>query len=148
MITHMWKARLPMIRPLMTKKFFLRQPSDPATQADSQIARDLADTLAAHRANCIGMAANMIGERKRIIAVVDDCNNILVMFNPEITHAENEYETVEGCLSLDGTRPATRYNDIEVAFQDETMHPRSSAFSGKTAQAIQHEIDHCNGILI
>ena len=132
----------------MTKKFFLRQPSDPATQADSQIAQDLVDTLAAHRENCIGMAANMIGERKRIIAVVDDRNSILVMLNPEITHAENEYETVEGCLSLDGTRPTTRYDRIEVDFQDETTHPHSSAFSGKTAQAIQHDIDHCNGILI
>ena len=137
-----------MIRPLMTKKFFLRQPSEPASIEDAAIARDLADTLAAHRGNCVGMAANMIGERKRIIAVVDERDHILVMFNPEITRAENEYEAIEGCLSLEGTRPATRYEHIEVTYQDESMRPRSNTFSGRVAQAIQHEIDHCNGVLI
>ena len=132
----------------MTKKFFLRQPSEPATPADARIARDLADTLAAHRATCVGMAANMIGERKRIIAVVNDAGDILVMLNPQIASAEGEYATEEGCLSLPGTRSARRFRRIALRWQDEDMAWHEGDFSGRVAQAIQHEMDHCNGVLI
>jgi peptide deformylase len=132
----------------MTKKFFLRQPSEAATVADVAIAHDLADTLEAHRATCVGMAANMIGERKRIIAVIDDDGSVLAMMNPEITSAEDEYEAEEGCLSLTGVRTARRFRSIAVRWQNETMEWREGAFGGRVAQAIQHELDHCNGILI
>ena len=137
-----------MIRPLMTKKFFLRQPSDPATAADAHVARDLADTLEAHRATCVGMAANMIGERKRIIAVVDEDGTTLVMFNPELVNQVGSYTAEEGCLSLPGEREARRYKRITVAYQDELMCSCEREFEGHVAQAIQHEIDHCNGVLI
>jgi len=137
-----------MIRPLMTMKFFLKQPSDPADAGDVAIAHDLADTLEAHRATCVGMAANMIGERKRIIAVLDDAGAVLVMFNPEIVRGFGSYETEEGCLSLPGTRATTRYERIEVAYQDSLMRSSQRTFRGRVAQAIQHEIDHCNGVLI
>lgn len=137
-----------MIRPIMTKKFFLRQPSAPATADDAQVVRDLADTLAVHMDGCAGMAANMIGERKRIIAVVDEKGQIIVMLNPQITSAQGEYQAEEGCLSLSGMREARRFERIEVSWQDELMRPRSGAFTGRVAQAIQHEIDHCNGVII
>lgn len=137
-----------MIRPIMTKRFFLKLPSGEATAADVAIARDLAETLEAHRATCVGMAANMIGERKRIIAVMDSDGSILVMLNPAITQREGEYQTEEGCLSLEGVRETTRYRRITVTWTDEHMQPHERAFSGKVAQAIQHEVDHCDGILI
>jgi len=108
----------------------------------------LADTLAANLGGCIGMAANMIGERKRIIAFVDGAGEINVMLNPEITFAEHEYLAEEGCLSLPGTREAKRFKHIEVRWQDETLQPHSGSFEGWVAQVIQHEIDHCNGVLI
>ena len=137
-----------MIRPIMTKQFFLRQPSETAVAADLPIAHDLADTLAANLSRCIGMAANMIGERKRIIAFVDGNGEINVMINPEITSAENEYLAEEGCLSLPGRREAKRFKRIELRWQDEEMQLRSGSFEGWVAQVIQHEIDHCNGVLI
>ena len=132
----------------MDKQFFLKQPSVEATAADVPIARDLADTLEAHRATCVGMAANMIGERKRIIAVIDETSNVLVMLNPEIASCEEPYNAMEGCLSLPGEREARRYERIAVAYQDEGMRDVQRSLSGRVAQAVQHEIDHCNGILI
>ena len=136
-----------MIRPIMTKKFFLRQPSEPATADDIAIARDLVDTLEAHRDGCVGMAANMIGERKRIIVVLDTDGSILPMLNPRVVHAEGEYRTQEGCLSLDGMREAVRFERIDVEYDDFDLQPCSATFSGRVAQAIQHEIDHCDGVL-
>lgn len=132
----------------MDKQFFLTQPSVEATAADVAIARDLAETLEAHRATCVGMAANMIGERKRIIAVLDETSKVLTMFNPEIVAYEQPYNTKEGCLSLPGERETLRYERITVSYQDESMQALRRSFKGKVAQAIQHEIDHCNGILI
>ena len=137
-----------MIRPIMTKRFFLRQPSEDAGASDAPIVRDLVDTLEAHRATCVGMAANMIGERKRIIAVVDDDGSILVMLNPYLIHWNDPYDTEEGCLSLEGTRPAHRFNRIMVGYDDELMRSCMVERSGRVAQAIQHEIDHCNGVVI
>lgn len=137
-----------MIRPIMTKRFFLRRPSEAATVDDLGIARDLAETLEAHRANCIGMAANMIGERKRIIAVMDDADRVLVMLNPQIVQAEGPFEAEEGCLSLEGTRTAKRFRRIVVSYEDLELKAREATFSGRTAQAIQHEVDHCNGVVI
>ena len=132
----------------MTKRFFLRQPSEPATAADAQVVRDLVDTLEAHRATCVGMAANMIGERKRIIAVVDEDDSILVMLNPQVTHRSGPYTARECCLSLPGEREATRYESILVSYEDSLMRSCERKFKGRVAQAIQHEIDHCNGVLI
>ena len=137
-----------MIRPIMTKKFFLRQPSEPATADDIAIARDLVDTLEVHRDGCVGMAANMIGERKRIIVVLDADGSTLPMLNPRVVHAEGEYRTQEGCLSLDGMREAVRFERIDVEYDDFDLQPCSATFSGRVAQAIQHEIDHCDGVLI
>ena len=132
----------------MTKEFFLRKPSEAATPGDATVARDLADTLEAHRATCVGMAANMIGERKRIIAVIDSAGSVLVMRNPEIVSGEGPYETEEGCLSLRGIRRANRFRRIVVRWQDESMAWCEEVFEGRVAQAIQHEIDHCNGVLV
>lgn len=132
----------------MTKQFFLRRPSEDAATTDAQIARDLAETLEAHRATCAGMAANMIGERKRIIAVVDDDGSILVMLNPRITGKDDPYDTEEGCLSLEGMRPARRFGRITVEYEDELLQRHAIDRAGRVAQAIQHEIDHCNGVLI
>ena len=137
-----------MIRPIMTKKFFLRQPSEEATAADAQVARDLADTLQAYHDACAGMAANMIGERKRIIAVFDHDDSMLVMFNPRLLHADGEFEAEEGCLALEGVRTTTRYRRIKVEYQDESLIRHTASFTGEVAQAIQHEIDHCDGIVI
>jgi len=129
-------------------KFFLQRPSDPATADDLDVARDLVDTLESHRATCVGMAANMIGQRKRIIAVVDKDGTILPMLNPHIQSATGEYQAEEGCLSLEGKRTATRYKNIVVVWEDLQLKPHERAFSGNVAQAIQHEVDHCNGVLI
>lgn len=137
-----------MDRPLMRMKFFLQKPSEVATPADLPIVRDLADTLAAHRATCVGMAANMIGQHKRIIAVVDENDAVLVMLNPELVWGKDSYQTEEGCLSLEGVRPARRFRRIRVKWEDESFCPHEQVFAGRVAQAIQHEIDHCNGVLI
>ena len=137
-----------MIRPIMTKRFFLSRPSEPATADDAAIARDLADTLEAHRAGCVGMAANMIGERRRIIAIIDKDDSVLVMLNPVIVDRSGPYAAEEGCLSLPGTRETMRYERITVSWQDVEMQARRRAFTGRVAQAIQHEVDHCDGVLI
>ena len=137
-----------MIRPIMTKQFFLRQPSEAATAQDLDIARDLEETLEAHRATCVGMAANMIGWRKRIIAVIDEHGRILVMLNPVLVDKQGPYQAEEGCLSLEGVRATTRYNRIVVQYDDPSFRACEKTFTGRVAQAVQHEIDHCNGIVI
>jgi len=126
---------------------FLNQKSEPATEVDKQVVQDLLDTLKANEAGCVGMAANMIGVKKRIIAVNMGFANI-AMINPVIVKNSGAYETEEGCLSLIGVRKATRYRDIEVEFQDVNFNKQCQKFSGWIAQIIQHEIDHCNGIVI
>ena len=136
-----------MIREIMKDTFFLSQKSMPATEEDLPVAQDLLDTLAAHRAGCVGMAANMIGVSKRII-VFDNDGVDTVMFNPEIIKHSDPYETEEGCLSLSGVRKTKRWKSIKVQYQNERFQTRFKTFSGWTAQIIQHEIDHCNGILI
>lgn len=136
-----------MVREIVHDPIFLQQKSKTATAADLQTARDLLDTLRANLDHCVGLAANMIGERKRIIAF---CNGPLlaVMLNPKIVSKSGEYETEEGCLSLEGTRKTVRYKTISVTWQDTGMNTRNSILEGYAAQIVQHEIDHCNGILI
>ena len=136
-----------MIKPIVHDPFFLGQKSEEATKADIQTAKDLLDTLAANRAGCVGMAANMIGIRKRII-VFDNNGKDTVMLNPVITEKDGEYETEEGCLSLSGIRKTKRFQFITVSYQDMEMNKKTEKFFGWTAQIIQHEIDHCSGILI
>lgn len=136
-----------MICEICKDEFFLRLPSREATAEDMDIARNLLDTLEAHSDGCVGMAANMIGVSKRIIAF--DCEGTyMVMFNPVILKKERAYQTEEGCLSLSGTRKTERYQSIKVQWQNEKFQTRVKTFTGWTAQIIQHEIDHCNGILI
>ncbi len=137
----------PVIKPIMKDRFVLRQTSVPASADDLQTARDLRDTLAAHADSCVGMAANMIGVLKRII-VFDDNGATRTMLNPEIVEASGPFEAEEGCLSLDGVRTTTRYRTIKVRFQDEQLREHTKSYRGWTAQIIQHEVDHCNGILI
>ncbi|HIT51174.1 MAG TPA: peptide deformylase, partial [Candidatus Aveggerthella excrementigallinarum] len=115
--------------------------------ADLPIAQDLLDTLQANREACVGMAANMIGQRKRIIAFADG-TTLVAMLNPRILERAGAFETEEGCLSLPGVRPATRYRTIKVGYQDLQLKQRVKSFSGWTAQIIQHEIDHCDGVVI
>ena len=136
-----------MIRAIVRDPVFLSQRSANATAADRAIAVDLRDTLFAHRDACVGMAANMIGEHKRVIIFLDG-NVPTVMFNPEIVFADGEFETEEGCLSLTGMRHTKRCRRIKVRFQDERFVRRTRDYKGWTAQIIQHEIDHCNGVLI
>lgn len=136
-----------MIQPIMKDPVFLAQKSDPATKEDLTVAQDLLDTLAAHKEGCVGMAANMIGVPKQII-VFDNDGSYMVMFNPEIVKASGKYEAEEGCLSLPGTRKTQRWKSIKVRYQNEGFQVRFKTFTGWTAQIIQHEIDHCNGILI
>ena len=137
-----------MIRELMHDPIFLARKSVVATKEDLQTAQDLLDTLNSHREGCVGMAANMIGVCKRII-VFDDSGKLSLMLNPEIVKASGEYETEEGCLSLlGGPRKTKRYRIIKVRYQTEQFQIRMKTFEGFTAQIIQHEIDHCNGILI
>ena len=138
-----------MIRPIMKDERFLAQPSIPAVhcEEDIQVARDLLETLEAHKEGCVGMAANMIGVSKRIIAF-DNEGTYMVMFNPEIVKCSDRYETEEGCLSLVGIRQTKRWRSIKVQYQNEQFQTRLKTFTGWTAQIIQHEIDHCNGIII
>ena len=137
-----------MIKELMHDPIFLGQKSQVATPGDLQVAKDLLDTLVAHREECVGMAANMIGVKKRIICF-DAGGEYMTMFNPEIIKLEMPYETEEGCLSLlGGVRPVKRYKKIKVSYQTMDFKTRLKTFEGFTAQIIQHEIDHCNGILI
>ena len=136
-----------MIKQIMKDTFFLSRKSQEATAADLPIAQDLLDTLQAHREECVGMAANMIGQAVRIIAFHIGGAPML-MLNPEIIKAEKPFETEEGCLSVKDMHKTVRYETIRVRYQNEKLHHRQKEFSGWTAQIIQHEIDHCNGILI
>ncbi len=136
-----------MVREICKDEEFLSQRAELATPADLPVAKDLLDTLNCHKAGCVGMAANMIGVNKRIIAF-DNEGSDMVMFNPEIVRKSEPYQTEEGCLSLSGTRPAKRWKFIKVRWQNERFQERQKCFSGWTAQIIQHEIDHCDGILI
>ena len=136
-----------MVRPLMTDVVFLAQKAQPATAQDVGIADDLLDTLKAHADGCVGMAANMIGVNKAIIAF-DEEGTLREMFNPVIVKSSGPYEVEEGCLSLTGTRRAKRYQTIKVQWQNERLQTRVRTFTGWTAQIIQHEIDHCDGVLI
>ena len=136
-----------MVREIMRDEAFLSRKAEPATEADLETARDLLETMLAHRDSCVGMAANMIGVNKRIIAFDNDGVPML-MFNPEIIRRSDCYEAEEQCLSLDGTRKARRWRSIKVQYQNERFQLRFKTFTGWTAQIIQHEIDHCEGILI
>ena len=136
-----------MVREIMKDPIFLSLKSAPATKDDLNVGRDLLDTLAAHREGCVGMAANMIGVSKRII-VFDNEGTDMLMFNPEIVKCSGPYRTEEGCLSLSGVRSTVRYRSIKVRYQNEEFAVRLKTFTDWTAQIIQHEIDHCNGILI
>ena len=136
-----------MIREICRDETFLAQKAAPATADDLATAQDLLDTLTAHKDGCVGMAANMIGVCKRIIAF-DNEGTYMVMFNPVILKKEGAYQTEEGCLSLSGSRRTERYQSIKVQWQNEKFQTRAKTFTGWTAQIIQHEIDHCNGILI
>ena len=136
-----------MIKPIMKDPIFLAQKSAPATAEDLPVAQDLRDTLAAHRDGCVGMAANMIGVARRII-VLDNDGVTMTMLNPEIIKCSEPYQAEEGCLSLEGTRKTKRYRKIKVRYQNEQFQTRLQTFTGWTAQIIQHELDHCNGILI
>ena len=136
-----------MVREIIHDPMILSQKCREADEGDISVAMDLMDTLRDNLDRCAGMAANMIGERKRIIAF---CNGplLVVMLNPKILSKSGKYETEEGCLSLEGTRPATRYRTIKVSWQDLEMKNRTGILEGFAAQVVQHEIDHCDGILI
>ena len=136
-----------MVRDIVKDPIFLGRKSRAAGAEDLPIAQDLLDTLAAHRDACVGMAANMIGEGVRII-VFDNEGTYTVMLNPEIVKASGLYETEEGCLSLSGVRKTKRYRSVKIRYQNEQLQVRLKTFTGWTAQIIQHEIDHCNGVLI
>jgi len=136
-----------MIREICKDPIFLSRKAEPASPEDVELAGDLLDTLKAHKDGCVGMAANMIGVCKRII-VFENQGGYMVMFNPEILKKSQPYEAEEGCLSLPGSRKTTRYQVIKVQWQNEKFQERIKTFSGWTAQIIQHEIDHCEGILI
>ena len=136
-----------MIRPIIHDPLFLAQKSEPATESDRQIMIDLLDTLRVNLDRCVGMAANMIGEKKRIIVF---CQGLMLigMFNPVILSKSKVYETEEGCLSLAGVRKTKRYQKITIDYQDIHFRKQTGTFEGFEAQIIQHEIDHCDGILI
>lgn len=136
-----------MIRDIMRDEAFLAQKAEPATPDDLPVAQDLLDTLAANQSRCVGMAANMIGVNKRII-VFDNEGKYMAMFNPEIIKKSDPYQAEEGCLSLLGVRPAKRWKSIKVKYQNEQFQVRLKTFTGWAAQIIQHEIDHCEGIVI
>ena len=136
-----------MIREICKDVIFLGQKAEPATPEDLPVAADLLETLAHHKEGCVGMAANMIGVNKRIIAF-DNEGEYMVMFNPEILRKTGPYETEEGCLSLTGVRLTKRWKTIKVKWQNEKFQQRIKNFTGWTAEIIQHEIDHCEGIII
>lgn len=136
-----------MVKQIVRDPLFLQQKSEPATEADKQVITDLTDTLKANSDRCVGMAANMIGSRKRII-IVSARPFSFIMINPVITKKTGKYETEEGCLSLDGVRPCTRYKEIEVDYLDQNFKRQHGKFVDFTAQIIQHEMDHFEGILI
>ncbi len=136
-----------MIRPVMRDILFLNQKSEPSTEADKSVAQDLMDTLLAHKSECVGMAANMIGVKKNII-IIDMGFLPMILHNPKIVSKSGSFEAEEGCLSLVGIRKTTRYKDIEVEYQDMNFKKHRQKFSGWTAQIIQHECDHLEGIII
>ncbi len=136
-----------MVRTVVRDTFFLSQTSEPAGRDDDEVVRDLLDTLQANRERCVGMAANMIGIKKRII-VVSTGEADLAMLNPVIIKKSMPYDTEEGCLSLEGSRKTRRYETIEVEYRDRDFKRCRQRFKGWTAQIIQHEIDHCDGIVI
>lgn len=136
-----------MVKQIVRDIFFLGQPSEPSTQADLSVGRDLLDTLQANREACVGMAANMIGVKKNIIIVNMGLIDV-VMFNPVIISRRGRYETEEGCLSLEGVRKTTRYQEIEVEYYDSSWKKQRQKLSGWTAQIAQHEIDHLSGKII
>ena len=136
-----------MIREICRDETFLAQKAAPATADDLATAQDLLDTLTAHKDGCVGMAANMIGVCKRIIAFDND-GTYMVMFNPVIVRQSGPYEAQEGCLSLSGVRKTKRFQTVKVQWQNEKFQTRLKTFTGWTAEIIQHEIDHCEGILI
>ena len=137
----------PMVKDIVKGKHIFAKKAQLATEADQQVVTDLMDTLRANRDICVGMAANMIGVNKAII-VVGVGPFQFAMVNPVITRKTGEYRTEEGCLSLDGVRPCTRYEEIEVDYLDSQFRPQHGKYSGYTAQIIQHEVDHCNGVII
>ena len=136
-----------MVKQIMRDPLFLGQKSEDATEADKQVVAALLDTLKANQDRCVGMAANMIGVKKNVI-VVSAGPFQFAMINPVITKKTGPFRTEEGCLSLDGVRPCTRYREIEVDYLDQNFKKQHGKYSGWTAQIIQHEIDHCNGIVI
>ncbi len=136
-----------MVRAICKDETFLAQRAEPATAEDLAAAQDLLDTLAAHKDGCVGMAANMIGINKRII-VFDNEGTYTLMLNPVIVRRSGPYEAEEGCLSLTGTRKAKRFQSIKVQWQNEKFQTRLKTFTGFTAEIIQHELDHCEGVLI
>lgn len=136
-----------MVREICRDEAFLAQKAEPATAEDLQVALDLLDTLQVHREHCVGMAANMIGSCKRIIAFEND-GKLELMLNPVILKCSGLYEAEEGCLSLTGTRKAKRFRSIKVQWQNERLQLRLKTFTGWTEEIIQHEIDHCEGIII
>ena len=136
-----------MIKSIVKDPIFLAQKSTTATLQDLAVAHDLRDTMEAHRDGCVGMAANMIGVTKRVI-IFDDNGAAVVMFNPDIVKGSGSYEAEEGCLSLNGTRKAKRWRSIKVRYQNEHFETRLKTYTGFTAQIIQHEINHCDGVLI
>ena len=136
-----------MVREICKDEAFLAQKAEPATPDDLAVAQDLLDTLAAHKEGCVGMAANMIGVNKRIIAF-DNEGEYMLMFNPVIVRQSSPYEAQEGCLSLTDTRKTKRFQTIKVQWQNEKFQTRLKTFTGWTAEIIQHEIDHCEGIII
>ena len=136
-----------MIRPIVKDVFFLGQKSEPATRQDLPVGQDLMDTLRANQDRCVGMAANMIGVRKKVIIVNMGIMNV-VMYNPVIVKNDTPFETEEGCLSLTGVRRTTRYQNIEVEYLDGSWKKQRRKYSGWTAQIIQHECDHLEGIII
>ena len=136
-----------MVKAIVRDPLFLAQKSVPTTEADKQVVQDLLDTLRANLDRCVGMAANMIGVRKNIIVVAMGPFQF-AMINPLITKKKEVFQTEEGCLSLDGVRPCTRYKEIEVDYLDQNFKKQHGTYTGWTAQIIQHEIDHCHGIVI
>ncbi|MBQ6595254.1 MAG: peptide deformylase [Clostridia bacterium] len=136
-----------MIRPIVRDVLFLGRKSEPAARQDLAVARDLRDTLRANRESCVGMAANMIGVRKRIIIVSLGFADV-VMFDPVMVSGDTPYETEESCLSLEGARRTVRYQNIEIEYRDEDWKKRRQRYSGRIAQIVQHEMDHLEGVLI
>lgn len=136
-----------MVKEICKDEHFLAQKAQAATPEDQWIGQDLMDTLLAHQKECVGMAANMIGQNKRII-VFDNQGEYMLMYNPQILKRSDPYQTEEGCLSLSGTRPVKRWKTIKVQYQNQQFALRIKTFTGFTAQIIQHEIDHCEGIVI